>query len=229
MIKKTAWGIVCMAVMFLSNGVRAQFTIRCEQDTILAGEGEAKIDFAPAKANSGFSCVARKGGGSFTEFKQVETPKGTVSQSIFSSPFPGEVEIEVIDAKFVKIGKAILVVVSPTVQILEQESLDKFNGGAKTMPLYVKVLDQRGQLVKTAKLICRLSEIVGKKNVATASKVSEFVLREDYYEAEISALRDASYKVEVIDLNHLEAFDKSENPDEAHPSAVIEGLNISVH
>jgi hypothetical protein len=227
MIKNMIAGIFCAALIVCPD-LFAQYTVKCEQDTILAGEGEAKIDVSPAKANAGFSCVARKGGGTFSEFKQVESAGGSVSQATFTSPFPGEVEVEVMDSKYNKIGKTTLVVVAPTVEILEQESLDKFNGGLKTMPLYVRVKDNRGRLIKTAKLVCKLSEIVNKKSVATTSKVTEFVLRENYYEAELSGLKDAAYKVEVMDVNHLEAFDKAENADLAHPSSVIEGLNISV-
>ncbi len=227
MIKPMVLGVFCAIMSSSFDGLSAQYTVTCEQDTILAGEGEAKINVSPGKANSGFSCIARKGGGNFSEFKQVETANGTVSQTTFSSPFPGEIDVEIVDNKYNKIGKTTLVVVAPTVLILEQQSLDLFNGPSKTMPLFVKVLDNRGVLIKTAKLVCRLSEIVNKKAVPTSSKASGFVLRDNYYEAELSGLKDAAYRVEVMDLSHLESFDKAENGDDAHPSSVIDGLNIS--
>ena len=208
--------------------LRAQLQVKAEPDTILAGDQEAKIIVSTNKSTADFSCAARKGGGTFSEFKTVQTSAGAAGQVIFKSPFPGEVEIDILDNKYNKVGGVTVVVVAPEVTILEEKSLDKFDAGAKTMPLLVKVTDQHGRFVKTAKLVCKLSELVNKKSVATTSKVSEFVMRDDFYEAAITGLKDASYKLEVIDEGHLEAFDRADNRDNANPAAVIEGLNISI-
>ncbi len=202
----------------------AQATVKIEPDTILAGDQEAKITVTSAKTDVNLNCVSRKGGGNFSDFKTIQ---GVGSQATFTSPFPGEVEIEVLDGKFTKIGQTSVTVVAPTLTVLEETMVNNINWQNKSMPLMVRVTDHRDRPVKTAKLKCKLSEIVGKKVVATTSKVSDFVLKDDYYEATITGLKDASYKIEVIDMNHIEAFDNLDNPDNPHPTTVIEGLNIS--
>ena len=229
MVRRAYFVFIAATCLLFNNNHRAnaQSTVRVDQDTILAGDQEAKIIVSPAKTEAGLNCVSRKGGGNFSDFKTVQSDNGTVSQATFMSPFPGEVEIDVLDAKFNKIGKTSVTVVAPTVTVLEEKSVNSIDWQNKAMPLYVRVTDQHDKLVKTAKLKCKLSEIVGKKVVATTSKVTDFVLRDDYYEATITGLKDASYRVEVIDVNHLEAFDSLDNPDNPHPSTVIEGLNIS--
>ncbi|MBL7958682.1 hypothetical protein JNL27_00445 [bacterium] len=220
--------IAATCLLFISNHqVEAQFTVKVDQDTILAGDQEAKIIVSPSKGEANLNCVSRKGGGNFSDFKTVQSTEGSVSQATFTSPFPGEVEIDVLDGKFNKIGKTNITVVAPTITVMEEKSVNSIDWQNKTMPLYVRVTDHRDNLVKTASLKCRLTEIVGKKVVSTTSKVTEFVLRADYYEATITGLKDASYRLEVIDVNHLEAFDALDNPDNPHPSTVIEGLNIS--
>ncbi|NUM79841.1 hypothetical protein HUU42_03465 [bacterium] len=220
--------IVPALLLVMVSSARAQYSVKVEPDTILAGEEQAKITVSTDKTNLNLNCVARKGGGNFSDFKLVATGSGQVNQATFETPFPGEVQIEVLDGKFNKIGVGDVTVVAPIVEIMEQESLDRFDGRSKSMPLMVRVVDHRGQFVKTAKLTCKISEIVNKKTVASSAKVTDFVLRDTYYEAAITGLKDASYKVEVTDVNHVEAFDKADNPDNAHPSAVIEGLNITI-
>ena len=227
---RTARFIIMAAIgliFIVNHQVSAQATVKVEPDTILAGDQEAKITVSAAKIDAGLNCVSRKGGGNFSDFKVVQSASGTVNQASFTSPFPGEVEIEVLDSKFNKIGQTSVTVVAPVLTVLEESMVNNIDWQSKSMPLYVKVTDHRDRLVKTAKLRCRLSEIVNKKVVSTTSKVTEFVLREDYYEATITGLKDASYKIEVSDLNHMEAFDNLDNPDNPHPSTVIEWLNIS--
>ena len=214
-------------IFTISYQVSAQATVKVEPDTILAGDHEAKIIVSSAKTDANLNCVSRKGGGNFSDFKVVQTAGGNVNQASFTSPFPGEVEIEVLDGKYNKIAQTNVTVVAPVLTVLEESMVNNINWQTKSMPLYVRVTDHRDRLVKTAKLRCKLSEIVNKKVVSTTSKVTEFVLRDDYYEATITGLKDASYKIEVSDLNHMEAFDNLDNPDNPHPSTVIEGLNIS--
>lgn len=221
--------IVSLLLTLAALPVMAQQNrVTIEPDTIVAGDGEAKVRVFMTRPTLDLNCAARKGGGTFSEFKTVQTSNGSASEVTFSSPFPGEVDIDVLDNKFNKVGFANVTVVAPEVTILEEKSLDQFNAAAKSMPLFVSVTDHRGRFLKTAKLVCKIHEIVNKKAVATTTKVSEFVLRDGYYEAYISGLKDASYKIEVIDEGHLEAFDRSDNRDFAHPSSVIEGLNISL-
>lgn len=229
MVKRAGFFFVVVTCLLftINHQAKAQFTVTIDQDTILAGDQEAKIMVSPAKADANLNCVSRKGGGSFSDFKTAQTANGNVNQAGFTSPFPGEVEIEVLDGKFNKIGQTNITVVAPAITVLEEKMVNSIDWQNKTMPVYVRVSDHRDRLVKTAKLRCKLSEIVGKKAVASASKVSEFVLRDEYYEATITGLKDASYRLEVIDDNHLEAFDNLDNPNNVHPSTVIEGLNIS--
>jgi hypothetical protein len=220
--------IALIGLIFTANHqVSAQAVVKVEPDTILAGDQEAKITVSSSKMETNLNCVSRKGGGNFSDFKIIQTAGGSVNQASFTSPFPGEVEIEVLDGKYNKIGQTSVTVVAPVLTVLEESMVNNINWQDKSMPLYVKVTDHRDRLVKTAKLRCKLSEIVNKKVVATTSKVTEFVLRDEYYEATITGLKDASYKIEVSDLNHMEAFDNLDNPDNPHPSTVIEGLNIS--
>lgn len=233
MVKNAGFVVILAAslLFIINHQANAQVKVIMEPDTILAGDQEAKIIVSPAKAELNLNCVSRKGGGNFSDFKTVQSANGSVSQATFTSPFPGEVEIDVLDGKFNKIGQTSVTVVAPNVTVLEEQSVNNIDWKNKTMPLYVRVTDHRDQTVKNAKLKCKLSEIVGsgkdKKIVASTSKVSEFVLKGDRYEATVSGLKDASYRIEVTDLNHLEAFDSLENPDNTHPSTVIEGLNIS--
>lgn len=206
----------------------AQYSVTIEPDTILAGEAEARIIVQTSRTDLGLNAVARKGGGNFTDFKIHQSESGTVQQASFTSPYAGEVLIEVLDGKFNKLGSGIVYVMAPIVEIMEEESLNQFNGRAKSMPLMVRVVDHRDELVKNAKLICRLSEKQGNKFGPTTTKVSAFEFKGTHYEAQITGLRDASYKVEVVDLAHWEAHDKADNPDDPHPIAVIEGLNITI-
>lgn len=208
-------------------GAFAQYTVQVDKDTILAGEETVTISVSPAEANLGLFCVSRKGGGNFSDFKLVQTADGAVLQATLSTPFPGEVSIDVLDVKFNKIGSANVYGASPTLEILEQECYDRIDFASKSMPMIVRVTDHRGQPVRNATLVCKLSEIVNKKSVPTDAKVSAFVWRDGRYEATISNLKDASYKVEVFDTSHLEIFDKAENPDNPYPAAIIEGMNVS--
>jgi hypothetical protein len=205
----------------------AQVTVTVEPDTILAGDQETKIIVSPAKAEMNLNCVSRKGGGNFSDFKVVQSAGGNVSQANFSSPFPGEIEIDVLDGKYTKLGQTSVTVVAPTITVMEETMVNNINWKDKSMPLMVRVTDHRDHPIMTAKLKCKLFEIVNKKAVATTSKVSDFALKGDYYEATITGLKDASYKIEVIDMNHLEAFDNLDNPENPHPSTIIEGLNIT--
>jgi len=224
---KKMWFIGLTILVLISGKSYSQYVVKIEPDSIMAGEGDATISVLTDKKDLNLSCIARRGGGSFTDFKVVQTSAGTVNQAIFRSPFPGETEIEVMDTKFNKVGKCVVTVIAPIIQILEQESLDKINWKDKSMPLMVKVTDPHGNAVRSAKLVCKLTEIINKKFVATATKASEFTFMEDHYEATISGLKDASYRVEVTDMGHLESHDKAEDPDNPHPSVIIEGLNIS--
>lgn len=208
--------------------VSAQYAVSIEPDTILAGEAEARILVQTNRTDLGLNAVARKGGGHFTDFKIHQLESGTVQQATFTSPYAGEALIEVLDGKFNKLGSGIVYVTAPIVEIMEEESLNQFNGRSKSMPLMVRVIDHRDEIVKNAKLICRLSEKQGNKFGPTTTKVSAFEFKGTHYEAQITGLRDASYKVEVVDLAHWEAHDKAENPDDPHPMAIIEGLNITI-
>ncbi len=208
------------------------YKVTVDRDTILAADEEVKITVFTGKSDVNFSCAARKGGGTFSEFKVVQTPSGQGIQTVFKSPYPGETEIEILDVKYNKVGFTDVTVVAPKVEILEEQSLDKYNeqGGvalnARIFPVLVRVTDHRGQSIKTAKLSCKLQEIVNKKFVSTQSKVTEFVWREDHYEGNITNLKAASYRIEIFDDAHLDAYDKADNPDYPHPSTLIEGLNI---
>jgi hypothetical protein len=220
--------LACSLVSGLVDDSRAQsYTVKADRDTILAGEEEVRLTVAPGDPNMGLFCIARKGGGNFTDFQNLQKDDGVLNEAIFTTPFPGEVVIDVLDKKFNKLGTVTVYAAAPTVEILENESYDRIDFATKSMPLVVRVLDHHGKPVKNASLVCRLHEIVAKKPTATTSKVSAFVLKGDRYEATISGLKDASYRVEVFDAAHLEIFDRAENPDNPHPAAVIEGMNVS--
>lgn len=216
------------ALIALSSVSHAQYSVRIEPDTILVGEEEAQIIVQANRSDLGLNAVARKGGGMFTDFKAVESESGTYQQATFTTPFAGEIMIEVLDGKYNKLGSGTIIALAPTLVIMEEESLNRFDGRAKSMPLMVKVTNHRDEVVKNAKLKCRLSEKQGNKFGPTATKISEFEFKGTHYEAMITGLRDASYKVEVVDMAHWEAHDKADNPDDPHPMVVIEGLNISI-
>lgn len=204
----------------------AQLSVKISVDTVLAKDQEAKIIVTPGKQNVDYTCVARKGGGDFSDFKYYEGPDGPYNEATFTSPFPGDTEIDVLDGKFNRVGRVTINVAAPSLTILEEEMINNIKWQDKTMPVIVQVFDQREQPIKTAKLQARLSEIVGRKTKATTSKVTDFRLEGDRYVATITGLVDASYKLEVFDEAHLQQFDLVES-DHPYPSAVIEGLNIS--
>ncbi len=211
---------------------QANYKVTVQPDTILAVDGEALINIFSGKTDLNYSCLAHKGGGTFSEFKLVQTASGQAAQVVFRSPFPGEVEFDIVDAKFNKIGSGNVTVAAPKVEILEEKSLDRYSEqgnvalGSRIFPLLVKVTDHNGHPIKTAKLFCKLQEIVNKKFVSTTTKASEFKWVDDHYEATMTGLKAASYRIEVIDEAHLESYDRADNRDYPHPSALIEGLNI---
>ncbi len=218
------WAMWLVAASF---PVFAQYTVQADKDTILAGEEEVKIVVSPGQTGLGLFCVARKGGGNFSDFKSGLKGDELVLEATVTTPFPGEIVIDVLDAKFNKLGTSVVYAASPTIEILDQECYDRIDFASKSMPMIVRVTDHRGQPIRNVQLECRLSEIVNKKSVPTNAVVTPFVWKDGRYEATISNLKDASYRVEVVDTAHLEIFDKADNPDNPYPAAVIEGMNVS--
>lgn len=215
-----------LLILLFRIDANAQFTVKIDADTVLSTDQEAKIIITPGKQGADYTCVARKGGGDFSDFKYYEGPDGPYNEATFKSPFPGDTEVDVLDGKFNRIGRVTVNVAPPTLVILEEDMINNIDWQKKSMPIIVQVLDHREQPIKTAKVKARLSEIVGRKTQATKSTVTDFKLEGDRYVASILGLVDASYKLEVYDEAHLQSFDQVET-DHPYPSAVIEGLNIS--
>jgi hypothetical protein len=224
MIKYLTFVMIGLLPVF---SVFGQYQVTVEPDSILCVEGQAKITVNTAQSNLDLNCIAKKGGGEFSDFKVIETADGRVNQAVFSSPFPGEVNIQVLDGKYTKIAEVTVTVIAPIIEILEDKMYDSINAQNKSMPLIVSVKDPKGNPISTAKLTTKISEIVNKKPVATNTKISEFLYQNGLYIARITNLKDASYKVEVYDENHYESFEKATNPDNPHPGTVIEGMNVA--
>lgn len=207
--------------------VNGQYKVSVSPDSILCVEGQAKITVNTIQTNLDLHCVARKGGGDFSDFKIVESADGRVSQAVFSSPFPGDVLIQVLDGKNTKIGEVTVTVVSPLIEVLEDKMYDSIDARTKSMPLIVSVKDPQNKPISNAKLVTKIFEIVNKKPVASTAKITPLVYSNGLYYARITNLKDASYKLEVYDENHYESFEKALNPDNPHPGTVIEGMNVS--
>ncbi len=216
---------VAITGMALMN-LRAQYKVTVDPDTILCGDGEAKITVHTTSTMLDLNCVARKGGGDFSEFKMAEGPDGKVLQSTFISPFPGETEIHVLDGRFNKLGVVSVMVIAPNLEILTEDMYDSIDFSTKSMPLVVSVTDQRGKPILNAKLTAKITEVVNKKQVQSNIAISPFVMRSGKYIARLSNLKSASYHVMVYDVNHTESYDKAVSPDIPHPGTILEGMNV---
>ncbi|HMV27714.1 MAG TPA: hypothetical protein PLG25_09745 [bacterium] len=208
-----------------------QYQVRISPDTILCSDQEAIIRVSPGRSGVELTAVARKGGGSIGDFRYANSDQGYVNQAIFSSPFSGEIEIEVMDNKNNKVGMVTVTVVPPTMEFMEDESIAESNAAEKRIPLKIKVLDQNGSFIKTAKVTCKVSEVEGtgknKKIKPSDAKVGAFVLLDGYYEGQLTNLKNATYRLEFFDEAHLLPFDSEENPDAQHPSLLIDSWPIS--
>ena len=223
---KSMIGMLAGFILTMTMGIHAQFNVTIDPDTILCGDGEAKITVQTTSTSMDLNCVARKGGGDFSEFKLVDGPNGKVQQAVFNSPFPGEVEIHVLDGKYNKIGAVNLMVIAPIIEILTEDMYDSIDFKSKSMPLVVSVADQKGNLIPNAKLVAKITEIVNKKQVQSNIVISPFVVRNGKYVARLTNLKSASYHVTVYDANHMESFEKAVSPDIPHPGTVLEGMNV---
>ncbi len=147
-------------------------------------------------------------------------------QATFTSPFPGETEIDVLDGRFNKIGVVNLTIMAPIVEILTEDMYDSIDFRTKSMPLVVMVSDHRGAPLKNVKLVAKITEVVNKKHVASTITVGPFVFRNGKYVARLTNLKQANYHVMVYDMNHTETFDKAVSPDIQHPGAILEGMSV---
>lgn len=222
---------IFIVFFFICGGfaIYGQYKITIDPDTILCQDGEAKITVATASTTLDLHCVARKGGGDFSEFKLVDGLSGKVQQATFTSPFPGEVEIHVLDGRNNRLGIVNLTVIAPILEIHTDDMYDSIDFRTKSMPLVVSVTDNRGNPVKNVKLVTKVTELVNKKHVPADVKVSPFIFRDGKFFARLSNLKETTYNITVYDMAHTESYDKAISPDILHPGTTLENMKIEFH